>query len=190
MPAVGIVCDPEFQDGMAGHRAGDEYVGAIRDGAGALPLLIPVTRQPLPVGDILASVDGLLFPGAVSNVEPSRYGGEATGHHARSRPRRHQPAAAPRRHRGGKPVLCHLPRLSGIECGAGWHAASACPPHCPGGWTIARTPHAPLDVQYAPAHAVTIAPGGVLARLLDQRESDGQFPAPSGHRPACARPGC
>ena len=28
---------------------GDEYVGAIREGAGALPLLIPVTQRLLPV---------------------------------------------------------------------------------------------------------------------------------------------
>ena len=40
-PMVGVLCDLEFRDGMASHRAGEEYVRAVRRGCGALPLLIP-----------------------------------------------------------------------------------------------------------------------------------------------------
>src|SRR5581483_3578781 len=54
---------------------GDEYVAAVRDGAGALPLLIPVSDKALPASDILAAVDGILLPGAPSNVDPVHYGG-------------------------------------------------------------------------------------------------------------------
>src|SRR4051812_28670085 len=79
MRCVGVVCDFRRKDGMASHRAGDEYVDAIRGGAGALPLLIPVGDPPLPPDQILARVDGLLFPGSPSNVDPARYGGEEPG---------------------------------------------------------------------------------------------------------------
>src|SRR5580704_904144 len=74
-PLVGVICDVQHQDGMVKHQAGDEYVAALRDGAHALPLLIPAATPPLPLGDILARVDGLLFTGAVSNVAPRLYGG-------------------------------------------------------------------------------------------------------------------
>src|SRR5205823_14623 len=72
---VGIVCDRRLFDGMAVHQANAEYVAAVRDGAGALPLLIPSTDMPLNPADLLAAVDGLLFTGAPSNVAPSHYGG-------------------------------------------------------------------------------------------------------------------
>jgi putative glutamine amidotransferase len=59
---VGIVADRRIQDGMAVHQTTDEYVAAIRDGVGAMPLIIPSTGTPLNTADILAMVDGLLFP--------------------------------------------------------------------------------------------------------------------------------
>ena len=77
MRIVGLVTDRRIYDGMPVHQANDEYITAIRDGAGALPLLLPSTDTPLPAADILAAVDGLLFTGAPSNVAPSRYGSTA-----------------------------------------------------------------------------------------------------------------
>ena len=60
MPVVGLVTDRRVFDGMPVHQANDEYITAMRDGAGALPLLIPSTDAPLPVAEILAAVDGLV----------------------------------------------------------------------------------------------------------------------------------
>ncbi|HWX90069.1 MAG TPA: gamma-glutamyl-gamma-aminobutyrate hydrolase family protein, partial [Rhizomicrobium sp.] len=73
MKRVGIVCDRRILDGMAVHQANNEYVAAICDGAGALPLLIPSTDAPLEFASLLAAVDGLLFTGAPSNVAPFHY---------------------------------------------------------------------------------------------------------------------
>src|SRR5688572_6660944 len=75
MPVAGIVTDRRLFDGMATHQTNDEYVTAVRDGAGALPLLIPSTDSPLAAGAVLDGVDGLLFTGAPSNVAPAHYGG-------------------------------------------------------------------------------------------------------------------
>ena len=53
MPVVGLVCDRRVFDGMALHQVNDEYVTAIRDGADALPLLIPSCDPALPVAQVL-----------------------------------------------------------------------------------------------------------------------------------------
>ena len=50
---------------------------AIRDGAGALPLLIPPTDAPLDASAVLDAAGGLLFTGSPSNVAPSYYGAAA-----------------------------------------------------------------------------------------------------------------
>ncbi len=105
-PLAGIVCDRGTQGGLAVHQVNNEYVAAIQDGAGALPLLIPAMDEPLPAAQILARVDGLLFTGAVSNGAPALYGGTEPGTHpdpardAASLPLIRAAIAA------GKPVLC------------------------------------------------------------------------------------
>ena len=58
------------------HAVGEKYVHAVARAAAALPLLIPVLPEPLDPEEILGAVDGLLFTGSPSNVEPGRYGGD------------------------------------------------------------------------------------------------------------------
>ena len=60
---------------MPFHAVGEKYINAVRDVAGAVPLLIPVTREPLDIAQILAVVDGIFLPGSPSNVAPEIYGG-------------------------------------------------------------------------------------------------------------------
>ena len=54
MKRVGIVSDRHVVGGMAMHTVNDEYVTAIRDAAGALPLLIPSTDIALDPAAVLA----------------------------------------------------------------------------------------------------------------------------------------
>jgi len=56
---------------------GDKYARAVLDGAGGLPLLIPALAEELGLDDLLQRLDGLMFTGSASNVEP---------HHIRGRP--------------------------------------------------------------------------------------------------------
>src|SRR5262249_53397574 len=74
-PIVGIPCDRRVFTEHAFHLVGEKYVAAVRDGAGALPFLIPSLKPPLATEELLAEVDGLLFTGSPSNVAPRRYGG-------------------------------------------------------------------------------------------------------------------
>ncbi|MFZ5836437.1 MAG: gamma-glutamyl-gamma-aminobutyrate hydrolase family protein [Pseudomonadota bacterium] len=72
---VGLACDYRIIGDLPFHAVGEKYINAVRDVAGAVPLLIPVTREPLDVAHILAAVDGIFLPGSPSNVAPEIYGG-------------------------------------------------------------------------------------------------------------------
>jgi putative glutamine amidotransferase len=165
MKRVGIVADRRLFDGMALHQANDEYVAAIRDGAGAMPIIIPSTDKPLEAEEILSMVDGLLFTGAPSNVAPSHYG-------ARPRPGTEQyeirddttlpllrAAIAP-----GKPLLaiCRGFQELNVALGGSLHQHLH---EIPGRLDHREPQNAPREAEYAPAHAITIAPDGILYRL-------------------------
>ncbi len=72
---VGVPCDLKIIGDLPFHAVGEKYIDAVRDVSGALPLLIPVTREPLDVAQILGVVDGIFLPGSPSNVAPEIYGG-------------------------------------------------------------------------------------------------------------------
>ncbi|MEQ1889188.1 MAG: gamma-glutamyl-gamma-aminobutyrate hydrolase family protein [Alphaproteobacteria bacterium] len=72
---VGIPCDLKIIGDLPFHAVGEKYINAVRDLAGALPLLIPVTGRPLDIAQILDAVDGIFLPGSPSNVAPELYGG-------------------------------------------------------------------------------------------------------------------
>ena len=161
---VGIVCDLKQKHGMATHGAGDEYVRAIRDGAGALPLLIPSTEPPLPVTEILARVDGLLFTGAQSNVAPQLYGSAEPGtfpdmaRDATTLPLLRAAIAA------GKPVLCICRGFQELNVALGGTLHQHLH-ELPGRLDHREKPDVTPDEAYAPAHAVQFTPRGVLAQL-------------------------
>ena len=171
MRRVGIVCDRKAHDGMAVHQANDEYIIAVRDGVGALPLLIPSTEAPLDIGAVLAAVDGLLFTGAASNVAPSHYGAMARPgteldeiRDATTLPLLRAAIG------GGKPLLaiCRGFQELNVALGGSLHQHV----HEIAGRLDHREPKdAPPEVEYGPAHAIAIAPSGVLARLSGLREA-------------------
>lgn len=170
MKRVGLVCDRRVFDDLPVHQANDEYVLAVRDGAGALPLLIPSTDAPLPVGEVLAAVDGLLFTGSPSNVAPSRYDGPSRPmllDEARDATALSLLLAAID---VGKPVLaiCRGFQELNVALGGTLHQAV----HDLPGMLDHRAPEGvALDQEYAPAHAIAITPGGVLAGLCGCTEA-------------------
>jgi putative glutamine amidotransferase len=163
---VGIVCDCETRDGMRSHRAGDEYVRAVRDGMGALPLLIPAMQPPLDPAALLARLDGLLFTGAPSNVAPARYGGTPCpgtlldeARDATSLTLLKAAIAA------GLPTLCICRGFQELNVALGGSLEQHVRER-PGALDHREDAAAPPEAQYAPAHAVAIMPGGMLAALL------------------------
>jgi putative glutamine amidotransferase len=168
---VGIVCDRRILDGMAVHKANNEYVTAIRDGAGALPLLIPVTDAPLEIAPLLAAVDGLLFTGAPSNVAPSHYG--ALPRPGTELDEARDATALPLLRAAigaGTPLLaiCRGFQELNVALGGSLHQHVH---ELPGRLDHREPRDVPLDVEYGPAHAITITQGGLLARLSGLAEA-------------------
>src|SRR5258706_11458413 len=97
LPIVGIVCDRRKIGDHAFHMVGEKYIDAVREGSGALPLLIPALSPPLEPVQILASVDGLLFTGSSSNVAPRHYSGAAPPRSTLLHQARHPPPIPPMR---------------------------------------------------------------------------------------------
>ena len=170
LPIVGFSCDRRMVGAHPFHMVGEKYITAVREGSGALPVLLPVLEPPLPVDEVLASVDGLLFTGSPSNVAPNHYGGPA--------PRDgnvqdlHRDALALPLLRGaiaaGKPVLaiCRGFQELNVALGGSLHQHVE---EVPGRQVHHEDYDAPLDTQYGPAHDVAVAEGGVLARILSER---------------------
>jgi len=156
---------------MALHQANDEYILAVRDGCDALPLLIPSTDAPLPVDDVLAAVDGLLFTGAPSNVAPSHYG--ATPRPGTELDEARDATSLPLLRAaivGAKPVLaiCRGFQELNVAMGGSLHQHL----HEIAGRLDHREPsNVPHDAEYGPAHSIAIAPEGMLARLSGLTEA-------------------
>jgi putative glutamine amidotransferase len=170
LPIVGIPCDHRMVGHHPFHMVGEKYIAAVRDGAGALPLLIPVLREPLPPADILATVDGLLFTGSLSNVSPRHYDGQSPREGMLQDEYRDattlpllQAAIA-----SGVATLCICRGFQELNVALGGTLYQHLQ-EVPGRLDHREDITAPLEVQYGPAHAVEVAADGLLARLVPEK---------------------
>jgi putative glutamine amidotransferase len=165
-PLIGIPADRRMLGLHPFHAVGEKYITAVLDAAGALPLLVPSIGRELALDELLERVDGLLFTGSPSNVEPHHYRGEP------SRPGTlHDPARdattlplLPRAIAAGIPVfgICRGFQEMNVACGGTlWQQIHEVPGH----QVHHEDPAQPLDVQYGPSHAVRLVKGGVLHAL-------------------------
>ena len=171
MKRVGIISDRRVFDGMAVHQANDEYIEAIRGGAGAFPLLIPSTGSPLDPATILAQVDGLLFPGAPSNVAPSHYRQAARPGTEMDEIRDATTLPLLRAAiKIGKPVLaiCRGFQELNVALGGSLHQHVH---EIPGRLDHREPDNVPREMEYAPAHRIDIVPDGLLARLSGKNQA-------------------
>lgn len=150
---------------MPVHQANDEYIIAIRDGAGALPLLIPSTSAPLDAACVLNVVDGLLFTGSPSNVAPSHYGAAARPGTQLDEMR--DATTLPLLRAAithGKPLLaiCRGFQELNVALGGSLHQHVH---EIPGRLDHREPRDVPLDIEYDPSHAIAITPDSLLARL-------------------------
>ncbi len=74
-PVIGIpACIKEIET-YGFHAVNLKYVQAAITGAQALPIIIPAIGDQLDFDGLLHKVDGLIFPGSVSNIQPHHYKG-------------------------------------------------------------------------------------------------------------------
>jgi putative glutamine amidotransferase len=165
-PLIGIPADRRLVGDHYFHMVGEKYARAVVDGAGAVPLLIPSLAEELRFEELLERLDGMLFTGSPSNVEPHRYQGPPSAPGTLHDPARDATTLPLIRKAvgAGVPVLgiCRGFQEMNVAFGGTLHQKLH---EIPGHLDHRDDESQPLEVQYGPAHDVTLEPGGLLRSL-------------------------
>ena len=163
LPLIGVVACNRQLGLHPFNIVGEKYLLGVVNGAKGWPLVIPSLGGDLPISAILARLDGILFTGSPSNVEPHLYAGQPSElgtHHdlkrdATALPLIHAAIAA------GVPVLgiCRGFQEMNVAFGGSLHQKL----YEVDGFIEHREDNtASLDVQYGVSHSITVEPGGVI----------------------------
>ncbi len=148
------------------HAAADPYVRAILH-AGGLPVIVPSLGDALDGTALLGRLDGLLLTGSPSNVDPLRYGGPPARPETPLDPRRDATTLPLARLAidTGLPLLaiCRGHQELNVALGGTLHQHVH---ELDGRLDHRSRPERSVARRYAAAHAVDLAPGGVLAGLV------------------------
>lgn len=162
-PIIGVsACTKQIGHNIY-HTAGDKYLQAIAQVAGGMPVIIPALGEQLDQAYLLQQLDGLVFTGSPSNVEPHHYAGDASEPGTAHDPARDittlpliKAAIA-----AGIPVLgiCRGFQEMNVAFGGTLHQRV----HEVAGLMDHREPaNLPADQQYGLRHELHVQPGGLL----------------------------
>ena len=170
-PIVGLPCDDRTLKGHPFDMVGAKYITAVRDGARALPLLIPALSTPIPPDEILPAVDALLFTGSPSNVSPSYYGGPMPREGNIADPARDATTLPLIRAAiaVGVPVLCICRGTQELNVALGGTLFQHVH-EIPGRLDHSAVSKETIEGKYGPAHPVRVEAGGKLAAILRERD--------------------
>jgi putative glutamine amidotransferase len=165
-PVIGLPADRRMIGHHPFHAVGEKYLRAVVDAADCMPLLIPALRDLVSIDEVLDVVDGLVFTGSPSNVEPVHYSGPASRAgtlHDADRDATTLPLIPVAIERG-VPVLgiCRGFQEMNVAFGGTLHQNLH---EIPGFLDHRDDESQPLDVQYGPAHEVVLEEGGQLRHL-------------------------
>ncbi len=151
------------------HVVGEKYARAVLDAAGALPLLIPALAEELGMDELLGRLDGILFTGSPSNVEPHHYSGPPSEPGTLHDPARDATTLPLIRKavEAAIPVfgICRGFQEMNVAFGGTLHQRV----HDIEGHLDHREDlEQELDVQYGPAHEVMLEPQGLLRSFAAQ----------------------
>lgn len=166
LPLVGLPCDARDLGPHPFHVVGDKYIRAVSHGARCQPLLIPALGDWWDADALLDRLDGLLFTGSPSNLDPAHYGLPPVMSTPPLDPARDATTlpllkAALRR---GIPVfaICRGFQELNVALGGTLYPRVQ---EVPGRLDHREPKEVPIAVQYAPVHPVTLTPGGLFARI-------------------------
>jgi putative glutamine amidotransferase len=166
LPLIGVTACTKQIGLHSYHISGDKYVRAVAVAAKGLPLILPSLAELLDPAELLSSLDGLLFTGSPSNVEPYYYGGPASLPGTAHDPERDRTTLPLIRAAVavGVPVLgiCRGFQEMNVAFGGSLHQQV----HEVATFMDHREQsNESVEVQYGPSHTMHIQPGGVLAGL-------------------------
>jgi len=165
-PLIGLLADRRMIGPQPFHAAAEKYARALLDVADALPVLIPPLAEALGFEALIERLDGLLFTGSPSNVEPRHYAGPPSAPGTLHDPDRDATTLPLIR----KAVALSVPIL-GIcrgfqEINVAFGGSLYQRVHEVPGYLDHRDDETqPIEVQYGPAHEVTFEPDGLLREL-------------------------
>jgi len=165
-PLIGIPADRRMLGLHPFHVVGDKYARAVRDAAGGLPLVIPALAEELGMDELLERLDGVMFTGSPSNVEPHHYAGPPSAPGTLHDPARDATTLPLIRKAvaAGIPVLgiCRGFQEMNVAFGGTLHQKVH---EIEGRLDHREDTKLELDVQYGPAHEVILEPQGLLHSL-------------------------
>ena len=154
------------------HAVGEKYIHAVNEAAGCLPWLVPSLPKPIELDDIFEQADGIFLTGSWSNVHPKHYDGPEAREDVLLDEQRDDLALPLIREAVTRSVplfaVCRGFQEMNVAYGGSLHQHIHEVPSEPG--YAPRFDHredksASLNVQYGPAHSVTLKQGGILASL-------------------------
>ena len=162
-PLIGISADRRMVGAHPFHMVGEKYARAVLDAADAAPVMIPALAEELRFDELLQRLDGLVFTGSPSNVEPHLYQGPPSAPGTLHDPARDATTLPLIRKavEAGVPVfgICRGFQEMNVAFGGTLHQNLH---EIPGYLDHRDDTSQPLEVQYGPAHEVTLEPGGLL----------------------------
>ena len=168
-PLIGIPADRRMLGPQPFHVVGEKYARAVLDAAGCLPLLIPALAEELGMDDLLKRLDGVVFTGSPSNVEPRHYSGPPSDPGTLHDPARDATTLPLIRKAvaSGIPVLgiCRGFQEMNVAFGGTLHQKVH---EVEGRIDHREDTSRELDAQYGPAHEIALEPGGLLRGLVGQ----------------------
>ena len=170
-PLIGVSACVKQVDGMPFHAVSEKYGTAVSDGAGGRPLLIPPIGRDVDLDRLLEGFDGIMLTGSPSNVEPHHYQGPPSRDGVPHDPARDATVLPLIRAAVAAQVplfaICRGFQEMVVAYGGSLHQHLE---EVPGRFDHRRNPQLALADQYAPAHALSLTPGGMLADLLGTDE--------------------
>ncbi|HXR89228.1 MAG TPA: gamma-glutamyl-gamma-aminobutyrate hydrolase family protein [Steroidobacteraceae bacterium] len=165
-PLIGIPADRRMIGLHPFHAVGEKYARAVLEAAEAVPVVIPAMAREMNMDELIDRLDGIVFTGSPSNVEPHHYQGPPSAPGTLHDPARDavtlpliRKAVA-----AGIPVMgiCRGFQEMNVAFGGTLHQKLH---EVPGHMDHRDDDSQPLEVQYGPAHDVTLEPGGLLRTL-------------------------
>jgi putative glutamine amidotransferase len=168
-PLIGISADRRMVGAHPFHMVGEKYARAVLEASDAAPVMIPALAEELRFDELLQRLDGLVFTGSPSNVEPHLYQGAPSAPGTLHDPARDATTLPLIRKavEAGVPVfgICRGFQEMNVAFGGTLHQNLH---EIPGYLDHRDDTTQPLEVQYGPAHEVTLEPGGLLRRLAER----------------------
>lgn len=170
-PIIGMVCDTYVKGPHLYHSAGHKYVDAVVRVADCIPFLIPAIDGQMHPRHFLEHVDGLLLTGGYANIQRHHYGLSHAPKGEIEDPRRDAQnlAMIPAALDMGLPMfgICRGFQELNVALGGTLHPLLH---EVDGRIDHRENPDDPVEVQYGPAHSVTVAAGGMLHSIVNETE--------------------